>query len=109
MPVSTQSEAVPSAAKKPSRFKRILIIVAGWAFVGLGVAGLFLPFLQGILFLLIGFVLLSMEYHWAAKLLGRIRARFPATGKWLHKAHAIVGRVFGRSARAGAPHRDADD
>ena len=32
------------------RVKRILILVAGWSFILLGIAGLFLPFLQGVSF-----------------------------------------------------------
>jgi uncharacterized membrane protein YbaN (DUF454 family) len=34
------------------RIKRALVLIAGWAFILLGIAGLFLPVLQGILFLL---------------------------------------------------------
>ncbi len=40
---------------------RVARIVGGIAFLVLGVIGLFLPFLQGILFLLIGLTLLSQE------------------------------------------------
>ena len=40
------------------RMKRWGILVAGWAFILLGIAGLFLPVLQGILFLLIGLLIL---------------------------------------------------
>lgn len=41
-------------------FRRILKAVLGWTFIALGVAGLFLPVLQGGLFLCIGVWLLSM-------------------------------------------------
>lgn len=58
-------------------FKRWLIILGGWGFIVLGVAGLFLPFLQGILFLLIGISILSTEYVWANRLLQKLRKRFP--------------------------------
>ena len=44
----------------------------------LGVIGLFLPVLQGVLFLLIGLFILSTEYVWAQRLLLKIRNRFPA-------------------------------
>ncbi|MEK7241394.1 MAG: PGPGW domain-containing protein [Planctomycetota bacterium] len=57
--------------------KRILVLVAGWIFILLGIAGLFLPFLQGILCLLIGLYLLSHEYTWAGKLLTKVRERYP--------------------------------
>ena len=60
------------------RFKRWLALVSGWGFVALGVAGLFLPFLQGVLFLLIGVAILSTEYAWARKLLQKLQERFPS-------------------------------
>lgn len=60
--------------------KRILILIVGWAFILLGIVGIFLPVLQGILFLLIGLVILSSEYAWAHKLLTKLRERFPRLG-----------------------------
>lgn len=59
------------------QIKRWAWIAAGWTFIVLGVLGLFLPFLQGILFLLIGLLILSSEYVWAHKLLQRLRGHFP--------------------------------
>jgi uncharacterized membrane protein YbaN (DUF454 family) len=61
--------------------KRALILIAGWAFILLGIVGLFLPVLQGILFLLIGLVILSSEYAWAHHLLTKLRERFPKLGR----------------------------
>jgi hypothetical protein len=60
------------------RFKRWLVLISGWGFIFLGVVGLFLPFLQGVLFLLIGITILSTEYVWAHKLLQKLRMRFPS-------------------------------
>jgi uncharacterized membrane protein YbaN (DUF454 family) len=60
-----------------SSIKRAVLLVAGWAFILLGIVGLFLPLLQGILFLLIGLVILSSEYVWAHHLLRKLRQRFP--------------------------------
>ncbi|WP_418791576.1 PGPGW domain-containing protein [Phosphitispora sp. TUW77] len=57
--------------------KRILIMILGWLFIILGIAGLFLPFLQGILFLLIGLYLLSHESRWAKTQLHKIKKRHP--------------------------------
>jgi uncharacterized membrane protein YbaN (DUF454 family) len=34
-----------------AQIKRVAMLVVGWAFILLGIAGLFLPVLQGILFL----------------------------------------------------------
>lgn len=59
------------------RLKRISVQVAGWGFIFLGILGIFLPVLQGILFLLVGLYLLSSTSPWAAKLLLKLRLRFP--------------------------------
>jgi uncharacterized membrane protein YbaN (DUF454 family) len=60
-----------------AQVKRVAMLAVGWAFILLGIAGLFLPVLQGILFLLIGLFILSSEYVWAHKLLHKIKERFP--------------------------------
>jgi len=61
--------------------KRIAILLVGWGFILLGIAGLFLPILQGVLFLMIGLVILSSEYVWAHQLLSRLKQRFPKLGR----------------------------
>ena len=61
--------------------KRILLLMVGWSFILLGIAGLFLPILQGVLFLLIGLMMLSSEYVWAHQLLRRLREKFPAISR----------------------------
>jgi uncharacterized protein len=80
------------------RFKRCLVIISGWSFVALGVAGLVLPILQGVLFLLIGLTLLSTEYAWAHKLLQKLRERFPSLTARIDtaklRAHAWLKRIF---------------
>ncbi len=45
--------------------KRILVLITGWSFLLFGLVGLFLPFLQGLLFMLIGIIILSSQYAWA--------------------------------------------
>lgn len=57
--------------------KRVLLVVAGWSFLLLGIVGLFLPLMQGILFIVIGLLILSSEYVWAHRLLAKARTRFP--------------------------------
>jgi uncharacterized membrane protein YbaN (DUF454 family) len=66
--------------------KRILLLIAGWGFILLGILGLFLPFLQGVLFLLVGLIILSSEYVWAHRLLARLRERFPKIGRTADRA-----------------------
>jgi uncharacterized protein len=71
-----------------ARLKRAAVLVVGWTFILLGIVGLFLPILQGVLFLLIGLIILSSEYVWAHKLLERLRARFPSLARYADQASA---------------------
>jgi uncharacterized protein len=57
--------------------KRIIRIVLGTAFLILGVLGLFLPILQGILFLIVGLLILAPESKRIRALLGWMRGRWP--------------------------------
>ncbi len=75
--------------------RKILRIALGVFCVLLGVAGLFLPILQGILFLLIGFYLLSREIPWVRRQWLRLRRRYPAVfARWRRwqKKHNIGRR-----------------
>jgi uncharacterized membrane protein YbaN (DUF454 family) len=59
-------------------------VVAGVLMLGLGAVGLFLPFLQGVLFLIIGLTLLSSESVYARRCLEWLRSRrlhWPRTAK----------------------------
>lgn len=76
-------------------WKRIALLIVGWLFIVLGIAGLFLPFLQGILFLLIGLVILSTEYHWARRVLEKVRTRFPKLGNVIQAAHDKAAAILG--------------
>ncbi|HEY1272696.1 MAG TPA: PGPGW domain-containing protein [Terriglobales bacterium] len=73
---------------KNSRLKRVLLLIAGWGFLLFGIVGLFLPVLQGILFILIGLIILSSEYVWAHHLLARLRSRFPGISRKADEAAA---------------------
>ena len=55
----------------------IIQTVAGWVFIVLGILGLFLPILQGILFLVIGLMLLSTRYEFAQNILHKAEQRYP--------------------------------
>jgi uncharacterized membrane protein YbaN (DUF454 family) len=68
------------------------MLIVGWVFVILGVVGLFLPILQGILFLLVGLGILSKYSQTAHRIAERLRARFPsldaraqALADWWHR------------------------
>ena len=74
-----------------------LTLLAGWTFIVLGIAGLFLPVLQGILFLMIGLMILSSEYAWAHSVLEKLRTRFPRVAarfqEVTEKARAWINRT----------------
>lgn len=59
------------------QLKRILILSVGSFFILLGIVGLFLPFLQGILFLIVGLVFLSKESKTAHRILEHWKERHP--------------------------------
>lgn len=86
-----------------STWQKVALYWTGWAFVVLGVLGLFLPILQGILFLLIGLFLLSSVSPrirlLRQRLRARARARYPEwTGKFEEaedRARHWVRRIVG--------------
>jgi len=65
--------------------KKIFVFIAGWFFILLGIVGLFLPLLQGILFIAIGFLILSRESQWAKSMLVKLRRRYPKQYEKLEK------------------------
>lgn len=79
--------------------KRILILITGWTFILVGIAGLFLPILQGILFIVIGLMILSCEYVWARRLLARLRAKFPSVARLSDRAREVAERWIQRITR----------
>jgi len=56
---------------------RYLRIVLGSILLVLGVAGLALPLLQGLLFIILGVLLLAKDIPLFARIAGRVRSRFP--------------------------------
>ncbi|NPV03416.1 MAG: hypothetical protein HPY67_01615 [Syntrophaceae bacterium] len=68
----------------------------GWPLLLLGIAGLALPFLQGILFIVIALTILAPEVPLLRRLLETLRKRYPAA---FEKASAIwedLKRRFGQ-------------
>ena len=79
--------------------QRVLVLIAGWSFILLGIAGLFLPFLQGLLFILAGLIILSSQYAWARLLLKKLRQRFPRIGRAADAATAKAATWLQRLSR----------
>jgi uncharacterized membrane protein YbaN (DUF454 family) len=67
----------PGGGVAAQNFKRIFVLVLGWALIGFGVLGLFVPILQGVLFIILGLLVLSRESRAARGLLAKLEKRFP--------------------------------
>jgi uncharacterized membrane protein YbaN (DUF454 family) len=79
---------------------RFVMLGLGYSFLILGVVGLFLPFLQGFLFLFVGLLILAKHATWAQRLLDWIRHRYPKMGSMIDKAEEVTDRwVHGTSDR----------
>jgi uncharacterized protein len=79
------------------KIKEIGLLVLGWFFVGLGIVGLFLPILQGFLFILIGLSILSTRSELIKRLLSRIEERYP---KQFHEMEAWKEKMKNRLRRS---------
>ncbi|HEY1732096.1 MAG TPA: PGPGW domain-containing protein [Terriglobales bacterium] len=66
--------------------KKWIALACGWAFILLGIVGLFVPILPGILFFALGLLILSTEYLWASNILTKLVARFPSLAGHLIEA-----------------------
>jgi uncharacterized membrane protein YbaN (DUF454 family) len=80
---------------KPA-LKKLVVLITGWAFLLLGIFGLFLPILQGVLFIAIGLTILSTEYAWAHHLLQKLKKRFPSIARHIDAAKERASNFFRR-------------
>lgn len=78
---------------------RLLMLGLGYGFLGLGFIGLFLPILQGVLFLVIGLIILSRHAAWAERLLTRVKSRYPKAGELFNSAETMAERWIHRIGR----------
>ena len=79
----------------PKEIKRILVQTAGVIFVALGILGLTLPFLQGILFLAIGLILLSITSPKTRKWIESHTRRYPRFHSLVQKMERWVTNIIG--------------
>lgn len=59
------------------RIKKLGVLVIGWVFIFLGILGLFLPILQGILFIMIGLAILSSRSELIKRFLRHLEEHYP--------------------------------
>jgi uncharacterized protein len=88
-----------TSAHPPRRKRNWFLYILGWIFLVLGVAGLVLPFLQGILFIVIGFALLSRETEWGRRLKIRFLDRYPDLKPKVRRTEAYTRVVLRRWTR----------
>lgn len=78
------------------QIKRLVVLVIGWLLIAFGVVGLFLPILQGVLFIMLGLLVLSGESETAHGWLQRGRQRYPHVDAKLKQWGAWWRRRLGR-------------
>jgi len=77
---------------------RLAMLGLGYGFLALGVLGLFLPILQGVLFITVGLLILSRHAAWAERLLTRLKARHPGFARTVVAAEELAQRWMDRIA-----------
>jgi len=79
--------------------KRLLRLILGIAFLALGVVGLFVPILQGVLFIIAGLVILAPESILIQRMIHRMERNHPAVFGKARRLKVRFLRFFGRATR----------
>jgi hypothetical protein len=85
--------------ERKRQVKRWLKVGAGWCLLVIGVAGLFLPVIQGLLCIASGLTLLSTEYRWAGVCLDWVKRKIH-----LRRKEKSVQHQSGTLAQLSAGH-----
>lgn len=96
--LSTRRQANRAANAPPTMLrhtKRVLLLIFAIIFLVLGVLGIFLPFLQGILFLAIALVLLSMLSPTVREAIERQTRKHPKVHSVVLKAEGFIRKIVG--------------
>jgi len=75
--------------------KRVIIFTIGIVFLCLGILGLFLPFLQGFLFLIIALLLFSIYSPTLRDWVEHHTRKYPKVHEVVMKIQAFINRVIG--------------
>jgi len=89
-----------------SKLKEMGMLIAGWSFLVLGVIGLFLPILQGVLFIMVGLALLSSRSQTIRRLATYLERRYPEHHRKVETLKKRIARWLGfggGSVDQGAP------
>jgi uncharacterized membrane protein YdjX (TVP38/TMEM64 family) len=82
------------------KMKVVIRMTIGWAFIVFGILGLFLPILQGILFLAVGVALLADHIPIFMKIKMAIYHKFPKLESMVHREHERIHK-FGERLKNG--------
>lgn len=94
LPTNEEDRPQPKVWRSP--WKRVLLFVVAWGLIFLGFLGVLLPILPGMIFLVAGLYLLSLESLWLNRQLDKIGQRYPKVGEILDDARARAGRIVRR-------------
>ena len=94
LPTNEGDRPQPKVWRSP--WKRVLLFVVAWGLIFLGFLGILLPILPGMIFLVAGLYLLSLESLWLNRQLDKIGQRYPKVGEILDDARARAGRIVRR-------------
>lgn len=75
--------------------KKVIILSTGIFFIVLGIIGLFLPVLQGILFIAIGFLFLSFYFPSHRLKLNKYIEKYPKISKTIEKIEKWLIKIIG--------------
>lgn len=74
--------------------KRIIKILIATVFIFIGVVGVFMPILNGVLFLLLGFILLSFENKYIHSHLEKYASKNEHVNRWYKKLDLFMRKIF---------------
>jgi uncharacterized membrane protein YbaN (DUF454 family) len=75
--------------------KRAIVLITGTIFIMLGLFGLVLPFLQGIIFLVIGFFILSFYFPKMRLWINKHTEKYPRFSRKIKKVEAWMIKIIG--------------
>lgn len=91
-PTSRQDE---TGKRTVGKVRKAALQTTGAVFIGIGIPGLVIPFIQGIFFIAIGLALLTTYNERVNKLVHTRIERFGKFQKLVHKAEHTIVRLFG--------------
>jgi len=86
----------PRRKRVKAVWNRLITLAAGWGFISLGIVGIILPVMPGIIFLIIGVYLLSLESFWFANKLDKVGQKYPKFAKINSSARIRARQILRR-------------